>query len=295
VTVGLVAAVVVALAWAGLDAARKSLSTAVRPTVLVSWLTLGQVPLLLLWWWLTVPAGPVVDDVAAYLPFAGASAAIGVASNLGFVRAVAVAPLSATIPMLSFVPVASVVIAWVCLDEMPGALALVGVAAVVAGALALGAASPASAEDTDARARRSGQALMGLVAVGWASTVALDKLALGHTSAPVHGTAMALAIGLSTAAWLGVHGRAAELWGVRAIAGRLAGAVTLATVAFGLQLVAVQLVLVATLESVKRAIGIAASVVLGRLLFSEHPSRGQILAVVVMTVGAVMVLVDPLL
>ena len=289
------ASVVVALAWAGLDAVRKSLSADVAPTVLVAWLTLGQVPFLAIWWTTTLSGGPSFVDLGGYAPPAIASAVLGIAANVGFVQAVKMAPLSSTIPMLAWVPVASVALGWIALGEMPGPIALVGIGFVAAGAVALDVGDRGSPPTEDPARARRGRWLMAAVAVGWAATLALDKLALRHATAPAHATMLALAMGTMICLGLVGRGRGRELVAVRSIAPRLALAVVIAAVAFGLQLWAVRLVFVSTLEAIKRALGITASVVVGRLVFGERPTSRQLLAVAAMTVGAVLVIGGPLL
>ncbi len=289
------ASVVVALAWAGLDAVRKSLAADVAPTVLVAWLTLGQAPVLAIWWAATASTEPSFVDLGGYAPPAIASAVLGVAANVGFVQAVKMAPLSSTIPMLAWVPVASVLLGWLALGELPGPIALVGIGLVAAGAVALDTGDRGATSADDPEQARRGRWLMAAVAVGWAATLALDKLALRHAAAPAHATMLAVAMGTMIAVGLVLRGRGRELVKVRAIAPKLVLAVAIAALAFGLQLWAVRLVFVSTLEAIKRALGIAASVVVGRFVFGEHPTPRQLVAVAAMTAGAVIVIGGPLI
>ena len=67
-------------------------------------------------------------------------------------------------------------------------------------------------------------------------------------------------------------------------------AALVAALAIALQQRAILVVPVAVLESMKRAVGMAAAMVAGRWLFDERISIGRALAVATMAVGAALVL-----
>lgn len=278
---GLILAILSGLAWSGVDASRKALSRHMNPIPVVVLLSVGQLPIFFAWLALE---GVGAIDVAAYLPAGLGCAAINLAASLAFVRAVQVSPLSRTIPFLSFTPVFTTAVAYAVLGERPAPVELAGIVAVVLGALVL------SLSRRDGRAPlrlERGSLLMIGVSVGWAVTASLDKLALAAAPVPVHALFQGVSIPSALLGLLAATGRTAELAVDRRVAGPLAGAVLCAAAASGLQYVAFTLTLVALVETVKRALGGIMALVLGRLTFGEALTASKLAAVVLMSGGAV--------
>jgi drug/metabolite transporter (DMT)-like permease len=261
-------------------------------------LCLGQAALFVAW---VSFEGAHVENVSTYAGLAAASVALNVVANLAYLYAVRVSPFSVVIPMLSFVPVFTVAAAHPLLGELPTHRQLVGIAVVVAGALALGAAQ--GSESTDAGpldrvvamvrglARERGALFMLVTAICWAMTMVVDKMAMTHAPVGLHGMNLNLGVGVVLIVWMAVRGRLGELRQIRGNEGVLAGAVAAATVGLGGQLLAVQYLLAGVVEAIKRAIGIVVAVFAGRLVFRESLSAAKLVAVVLMSIGTALIVV----
>jgi len=251
-------------------------------TALVTLLTLGQAPAFVVW---AAIDGGWFHDAGYLLPGLGCLL-INLLANVAFVRALALSPLSLTIPFLSFTPVFASLLAIPLVGELPNAMQSGGIAAVVAGALLLHAGSGAGLLGLfGAFARERGSVLMVIVAALWSGTAVLDKVALGHASLAAHALVQTAGIGIALLLYLLARGRGAELGKVRESRLAMLGAIAFATLALALQLAAIQATLVAIVETVKRAVGMVMSVVLGRLVFAEPVTTAKVSAIVLMAAG----------
>lgn len=278
--------VAASLAWSGLDLLRKLLVAEVSALPLLVAMTLGLVPVFALW--------VAVDGRTAVAPGyvwpALASVLLNIAANLAFFEAVKRSPLSLTIPFLSFTPAFAALGAVPLLGERPRALQVAGIALVVAGGLVIhsGGGGALLGALRSLRAER-GSVLMLWVALLWGATISFDKIAIGHASEPMHGMISLGGVGLGALVILAVRGRLGDLAQLRRRPGLVALALVAGSVALGLQLVAIKLLWVSLVESVKRGIGNTVAVVLGRTVFGEPVTASKVAAVLLMAAGVVLV------
>ncbi len=285
-TLGLVVAA--ALGWAAFDVARKALVARVPPLALMFLLAIGQAPLLALWW--AVEGGGFGPG---YLAPAAGSVALNIVANVAFIFAFQRSPLSVTVPLLSLTPAFTALFAIPLLGEVPSLSQGAGIALVVAGALLLNRApgeSAAPAALWRAFLREPGARLMVLVAVCWSITPSLDKLAMAAAPAPAHGVVLGVGVAIGVLALMVLRGNAGEIRQAAKAPWLLAAALVTSAVAMGLQLVAIHLVWVAVVETVKRGLGSAVALGLGWTMFGETVTAGRVGAVAVMTVGVGLVL-----
>ena len=289
----LLVVLVSSLAWGGLDALRKLLVDRIPPLTLVALLTLGAVPLFAVW--------TVVDGVpavrAGYLLPALTSVLLNVGANLAYVVAVRTGALSATVPLLSLTPAFTALLAIPLLGERPTPLQGLGILLVVAGAVGLNlpASSPADGRVSAFAAVRSwrreaGALFMVAVAFLWALANPLDKMAVERSSGPFHGLVLNSGVALGTLVGLAVQGRLRELAAVRHVRGPYAAALAVSALGLGLQLIAIQLLWVSLVETLKRGIGNVLAVIFGRLLFAEPITVRKLAAVGLMGAGVALVL-----
>ena len=278
-----------ALTWTSFDLLRRFLLEEMEPIPLVFVLTGLQVPLFAAW---AAVEGIWVPEPDYWWPAAG-SVGLNIVANVCFVVAIKISPLSLTIPLLSFTPVFTTLLAVPMLGELPGPYQGLGVALVVTGALALHLAPGRGLSFSDllrAFVRERGSLLMLAVALLWSVTPPLDKIAMARSGSALHGLVLSSGVALGLGGFLLVTGRVDQ---VRA-AGRRPGLVLVAVAAsagaLALQLVAIRIVLVAVVETVKRGIGNIAAVGLGAMLFDERVGRWQWVAVMVMAVGVGLIL-----
>ncbi len=277
---GFALGVAAALCWAGLDVVRKALAGKASPSALAVFLLLGQVPFLGAWaafdqTWITD---------ARYWPPAVVSMAMNALANVLFMRSVQLSPLSRTVPFLSLTPVFSALAAIPLLGEVPSPVHWAGILLVVVGALVLN--SDLADSWWGSIAHEKGAPYMIAVAVLWAFSTALDKRALPHASPASHAFLLSTGSALILGSWILSRGKQGELREVLvAPKGLLAGLIGFAVAALALQMMALQWLWVAVIETLKRAFGVLGSVLLGRLFFREPITGRKVAAAVLMLAG----------
>jgi drug/metabolite transporter (DMT)-like permease len=277
---GFTLGVAAALCWAGLDVVRKALAGKASPTALALFLMLGVLPFLGVW---AVADQTWVSD-ARYWPPALASMAMNALANVLFMRSVQLSPLSRTVPFLSLTPVFSAFAAIPLLGEVPSAMHWAGILLVVLGALILN--SDLSDKWWRSLSNEKGAPYMIAVAVLWAVSTALDKRALQHASPASHAFLLAGGSAAILVTWVLLRGKHAELREVfEAPKALLVGMVGFAVAALALQMVALQWLWVAVLETLKRAFGVLGSLVFGRAFFLEPITGRKLVAAGLMVAG----------
>ena len=278
-SVGTLWIVIASLAWAASDALRKRLAGPMGPVALAWWMSVGSAPIFGLWVGLAEAGWPA----PAYWPWAIAAFAGTLCATLLMLAALAVADLGVAIPMLALTPVFSALVAWATIGEVLDPGGWIGVVLVVTGAVGLQLHGRRWKPDR-------GAAMIAGVALLWSMTSVFDKVALQHAAVPAHAGIQVGGSALVLGPWLALRGRARDLLpppGHRAAA---VGLVLAFGLAFGAQLLAVQLEPVSRVETIKRAMGLASAVVLGRLFFDERLNVARIAGVTLMGLGAALVL-----
>lgn len=282
-----------ALAWSSFDLVRKLLLEDVEPMPLVFVLTALQTPLMGAWYLIASGGAGEGAPVAGYLLPALLSVALNVVANVLFVVAIQVSPLSLTIPLLSLTPVFTTLLAVPMLGEVPGRFQGIGIALVVAGAFALHAAPERGRgplELTRAFLRERGSMLMAGVALLWSLGPPLDKLAIARSSTSFHALVLSGGVALGLFLVLAACGRLGELRHAGRRPGLLIVALLVSASALALQLIAIRIVLVSLVETVKRGLGNVAAAALGRWVFHERVGWWQWTAVAVMAAGVALIL-----
>jgi len=277
-TTGLIIAVLASLCWGSVDAVRKALAERITPLALATLLAAGKIPGFALW---AAVDGSWSIPPAYILPGLGVVVTALIASVL-FLWALRLSPLSVSIPMLSLTPAFAVLIAFLLLDEAPTGRQQIGIGAVVTGAFFL---------NTGIQSVRGGRWgdpgawIMVAVSALWAAAMTLDKVAMQYTDAPTHGIVHVTLIALLLLLFTVVRGQWRTLAEVRTMGGLYGAAIVLGTLATALQLVAIQVVLVSVVETIKRFVGLTMSVVNGRIFFREPVGRRKVFAIIWMGAG----------
>jgi O-acetylserine/cysteine efflux transporter len=277
-TVGLALAVASALAWSGLDAARKSLVNKTGALALAGALAVGHAVCFSAW---AALDGLALDE--GYLVPGALSAVFGGGGLLLFILAVERAPLGASVPFLSLTPALSALGAWALVGERPSWVQLVGGGVIVLGAVALYFA------DEHDDATPSGLALMTLSALAWSVSAATDKWALSHASPPVHGAVQGVVVAALALLALAARRDLKQLGALRGVGLPVVGTALLSFVALGLQLGALTAAWVTVVEATKRVLGVFGALVLGRLLFDERAGLKRLSAALAMAGGGALV------
>jgi drug/metabolite transporter (DMT)-like permease len=271
-----------ALAFAGLDLIRKLLANRIDALALVFFMSIGAVPLLGA---LLAFHGLDRPEPEYLLPALG-TLTLNFLGSLGFVYSVKLSPLSRTVPLLSLTPVFSALTAVLVLGELPEPRQAAGILLVVAGAMTLNS----RAGLLEGVLHEKGALLMAAVALMWAVSGALDKLAIRHASVYFHATMMSFGVGLGAFATLASQRRLSALRSARGEAKLLLLSMVCITAALTFQLFAIRQVLVSLVEAFKRAVGSFAAVLLGDLLFQERVGLREWASIAVMVVGVFLIL-----
>lgn len=284
---GLALGVAAALCWAGLDVVRKSIVRYASPFAVAVALSVGQLPFFLSW---ALVDGTWVTTERYWFPALISIAANAMASVL-FMVAVKLSPLSRTVPFLSLSPVFSAIIAIPTLGEYPALSHWLGIGLVVTGAFVLN--SDLSRSVRRGLIEEPGAALMVAVALLWASSTAFDKLALPHSSAAAHTFILSAGISILLLLWIAALGRLRELRSLRdAPPGLQLGLVGFGVAALALQMLTLQWLWVAVVETLKRGLGVATSILFGRILFHEPLTPAKLTAAVLMISGTALLVLS---
>ena len=286
--IGLACTLVGALCWALFDALRKRLARDVSPVHLGLLLPLAQAPLLALW---AASREPLGLASGCLLPLA-ASALLNSLALVLFLDALRLSPMSLTIPLLSFTPVLSTTFAWIFRGQAPGAAQYAGAALVVLGAVVLGLGGGAW-RGLAASVREPGVRRMALVALLWSGTSVLDQLAVSRGAGSWYAPAVTAAVAGLLLLWAVLRGQVqAFMRAARPLVARplLAGtAVVVGAAALAVQIEAFRWAPIGFIEVVKRGMGMASAVLLGRFVFGELLDGRKWLAVLLLTLGVALV------
>ncbi len=265
------------LGWSLLDLTRKSLVEKIPSLPLLFFVTAGMMPLFAFWAYVGEPA----TFAPGYLPPATASILLNVFANLAFFESIRVSPLSVTIPLLSFTPVFATILAIPLLGEVPNGRQALGIVIVVVGALVLNLAGgqPASIRAVlRAFVGERGSLLMVLVALLWAATISLDKMAVERSSGALHGLVLSGGVGVAALAALAGARRMHELKTARRAPWTLLAALVIGAVGVG------------AVETVKRGLGSLMALIFGRLFFAEPVTPQKLIAIILMAGGVAILL-----
>ena len=277
-----------ALAFSGADIFRKMLASWMRPVPLLFGLAGGMAPFFVVWHLQQKGAPPT----SAYWAPGLASTMINVAANLAFIEAVRRSPLSVTIPLLSLTPVFTSLVAIPLLGEVPDLRQWLGIGAVVIGAfwLNLGRGVPNMTLAWRAFLQEPGSRLMVGVALMWSLAMPLDKMAVGASSPSFHGIVLNVGVALALVVLALMRGRLGEFQDLRSRPGLLLAGVLLSVGALALQLLAIRLVWVGFVETMKRGVGSFLALLWGHLIFHEPLEAQRFVAVALMGVGVALIL-----
>ncbi len=277
------------LCWSGLDTMRKLLASRLNPIPLVILLTLGQVPLFLIW--LAVEGNFQVAP-GYFLPGLVA-VALNIAANLMFVNALKLSPFSLTIPFLSLTPVFVMLLAMVFLGEYPTRLQVAGIVIAVVGALSLNLTRHHDLHFKNiwqALRVERGSLLMIGVALLWSINSSLDKLAVVNASVAFHAFVQVAGIACGLFTFLVFTAKASELTNARPHWPFLLGAILFCACGLALELTVIQTIPLRFVSVIKRVLELSLAVAIGRWVFGESITARKFAAIGLMAIGIVMVL-----
>ncbi len=283
---GLALAIICSLSFAALDVLRKLLGERLPTLQIVIGINVGAAGVFM---GVLMVTGIKQWD-GTFLGVAAIELVAYTAASILYVQAVTLSPLSLTIPYLGFTPVVVTALAYPLLGEVPALQGLIGIALVVMGAVALNLSGSDSLADLlTAPFREPGIWRMLVVALIWGIMTPLDKIAIAHGSEAllaftvVGGSALVL-----IAAWLcGLLKKTTHVKKEGPTTLLLLAAALLAGLAVLAQFFAYRELLVAYVETIKRA-GSLVSVTIGGLAFGESGFSGRLPAAALIVLGIIL-------
>jgi len=278
--------VVSALGLSLFDALRKHLSAQYSVVSLAIWLLVAQSLLFVL----LLPFEAVHIDWQAYWWPGSINIILNLFADVCFLLSVQAAPLSVTVPLLSFTPLFASLGSWLILGEQLTVSQWAGMALIVVGAVWLTRQSGHPLHAANQSQLNKAVALMILTALFWAIAPVLDKICLGLASPNLYAALQLSGIAALLYGYLRWRGQPIQAFGF----GRPLGVLALATVAFGVGLIfqfkAILLMPVGLFEALKRCINLLCILVLGWVLFQEPITRVKVWATGLMMLGVVVLL-----
>ncbi len=283
---GVLVTLLSSFSWSLFDAARKRLSESLSAAAAVVWLMLLQTPLFAA---LSASEAWQMPSTKFWLPALIAIVLNSVAHVL-FIRAVALAPFSLALPVLSLTPVFAALGGFLVLGEAISLRQGGGVLVILFATLAM----PRSEASTEAGSRAAvtrGLMLMAAVAFLWALAPVVDKICLSYAPPSEHAFIQCIGIASLLAAWVKLSGRSLESQAAKKQWRWLAGAVVFAAAALFFQFWAIQKMPVGIFEALKRSFGLVAAITLGFLVFREKVTARKVAVAALMGVGIFLLLV----
>lgn len=276
------------ISWSLFDLSRKKLAVDLSPVPVAAWLMIFQALVFIAFapfdGWTTAISSDYL------LPFV-ISVAINTLSNIWFVAAVSLAPLSLAIPMLSLTPVFSALGGQIVLGEGMTPRQIAGIAIIVATTVAIGIfgtrkkVEPEIKSSLEAKNVQRGLMLMAVVALLFALVPVVDKVCLRYVPASEHGFLQSLVSAAVLGVWIKIRGGGESFTKVRSNLKWFIAAVLFATSAVYFQLWSIQTVPVGIFEALKRSYGLIAALALGYFFFKEPLTKAKAILVLLMGVG----------
>ncbi len=265
------------ICFAALDAIRKRLVQRVDMLALLTAISAGNAVLYAAW----VYFSPGTIAWTSYVQVGIPALVLQLTANLTLLRALQVSDLSRTIPFLGLTPVLSGLAGQYALAQWPRPGQWAGIAAV-----SLGAGLLAFVRSHPHRAGLDRGSLLAMITAGlWSITAALDKLAIDASSPAIHALLQAGGIAALLVAILVVRGRLSQLADLRRVARGCGWAILFGTLALAFQFLAIELIWVSLMETIKRATGAVSSLVVGRVWFGEPIDAAKVAAVLLLVLG----------
>jgi drug/metabolite transporter (DMT)-like permease len=286
-----------ALALAGADYFRKAVPHTVPTEVLLFYFFAGQLPLIGAWLAFDAftgnpsPLEPLMT--AAYWRPGFPDVVASLAGNTLFIVAVRRSPIGLVVPLLSLLPVFTLVLGAILLGELPTVQQSFGIALTAAGVFCVYQPEgiPLSPRAVWHRFRAEpGAAPMLCVAMCWALTAPLDKMAMAQASVASHALAQVGLLSIAVFFWAVSQKQRgdgpANPFRTTCAEGRMIAAASVsAGLSYAFQLGAYQLTLVAFVEALKRSVEIAVVLMIGAVFLNERLTRHKVIGVGLIVCG----------
>jgi len=261
--------------WSLFDISRKKVALKIHPNKAIFLFSAFQVVGYVVWMFVREYTPPTIDYLAPVL----VSLALYTAANFLFFMSVKISDISKSIPMLSFTPIFSFLIAWALLDEVPTLNHFMGAGFICFGAIYLNGMP-------SFKGASRGPYIMMIVALLFGAAAPFDKLAITYVNIPTH--LFFLTFGVTIVLFFMLLQQKqfpipkAQIKGSfnYLMVGSVAGIAGL-----GLQLYLMQSLYVGIVEASKRSAILAFALIFGALFFRESINLRKIISLFIMAIG----------
>lgn len=214
-------------------------------------------------------------------------------TNILFIRAEKISPISTTLPLLSFTPVFLIFTSYILLGELPNTFGFIGIGLVVLGVLFLKGEElrKGFGKEIDSLFSDRGARYMILVAFIWSFNANFSKMGIETSSIWMYIFVGVTVEALFMNAWLLKKYKKKFIQKVTSEGGILVAASVANMVAVTLYLFAIEHILVSYVIAFKRAGFILGGIIFGAFAFKEKNVRYRIGGALIMLTGVIIILV----
>jgi len=213
-------------------------------------------------------------------------------SSLMLIKAEKISPLALTLPFLSLTPILMLLTSWIMINEVPSVWGIIGILLIPLGAFLLnikhidhGILAPLKAIG-----KEKGSLLAIGVAIIWSITANLDKIAINNSSIFFYQFIVSLSMAVFSSILLAIKHKGEFIREIKEniwlfiLIGILFGS------AIGLQMLAIQKILVSYVIAIKRASMVLGGIIIGGVFFKEKDFKYHLIGGLVMTAGVLLIL-----
>jgi len=261
--------------WSLFDISRKKVTHKIHPNKAIFLFSAFQVVGYVAWMFYREYTPPAIGYLAPLF----VSMALYTAANFLFFMSVKISDISKSIPMLSFTPIFSFLIAWALLDEVPTVSQFLGAGLICFGAIYLNGMP-------SFKGTSRGPYIMLICALLLGTAAPFDKLAIAYVNIPTHlffltlGVTIILFFMLIQQKHFPIPKEQIKENFNYLVVGSIAG-----IAGIGLQLYLMQTLYVGIVESSKRSAVLAFSLLFGSLFFKEAIDLRKVISMAIMAIG----------
>lgn len=225
-----------------------------------------------------------------FLRATGVSFMVNVFAYYLFFKALSLSPLSLTMPFTAFTPLFMVPIAFFVLGELPGLRGVAGILLIISGAYGLHLNSKKLIQPFKNLFREKGTRYMLVVALVWAVSASVEKVAVLSSSPLFYGVVIDASLAAAYLPYVCFfHGQ--ELRSVPLNLKKFSGLGLISAVMVITQFSAYKYLLASYVIAFKRA-GVIFSVLLGYIIFKEKKIKKNLFFTLLMVAGAALLMLD---
>lgn len=213
-------------------------------------------------------------------------------SSLMLIKAEKISPLALTLPFLSLTPILMLLTSWIMINEVPNVWGIIGILLIPLGAFLLnikyidhGILAPFKAIG-----KEKGSLLAIGVAIIWSITANLDKIAINNSSIFFYQFIVSLSMAVFSSILLAIKHKGEFIREIKENIWLFVLIGILFSVAIGLQMLAIQKILVSYVITIKRAGMVLGGIIIGAVFFKEKDFKYHLLGGLVMTAGVLLIL-----